>query len=406
MTYFPPVVTAAGLSVPTFNDIQQALIDAYQGIYGSTTYLGNDSADYQWITSVALKLFDNESLCQLAYNSRSPLTAIGVALDEIVKINGIARIAPTNSTVTLLLTGIDGTQVVNGVAQDINGVQWALPAVVNIGPSGSVSEIATCMQAGAISAQPNTINTPVGGFTAGWLSVTNPIAAVVGTVPESDSSLRARQSIAVATPSSTRLAGTQAAIEAVPGVTRVSVLENQTSVTDANGNASHSITCVVEGGDPQMIATAIYNNKGIGANTLGANPAADMVTENVTDPNTGNVTTIGFVRPTYVPIYVSMNIHPLTPPPPATPVLTPDTQTAIKNAVADYLQKLDIGEMVTQSALYGAALSVMPDLTNPDFSIRALYLGTSSSPTGTSDIPMTFYQVAQGSPANVTITTV
>jgi len=397
MAYFPPIVTAAGLSVPVFTDIQQSLINSYQGIYGSTTYLGNDSADYQWISAVALKLTDNMNLCQLAYNNRSPVTAIGAGLDGVIKINGIARIAPTFSTVTLVLTGAGNTPVVNAIIQDANGVQWSLPPIVTIGPTGSISAIATCNQAGAISAEPNTIVTPVGGFSTGWTSVTNPIAAVVGTVPESDSQLRARQAISVSMPSSTRLAATQAAIEAIPGVTRVNILENQTSVTDSYINASHSLTCVVEGGDPVQIATAIYDNKGIGANTLGGNPAATQVTEPITDPNTGNVTTIGFYRPTYVLIFVTLGIHPLT------PAYTTAMQTAIINAVANYLQGLQIGEIVTQSALYGAALSVMPNLEKPDFSIRYIYLDVTSGTTATNDIPMQFYQVAEGISTNVTI---
>jgi uncharacterized phage protein gp47/JayE len=377
------------------------MLDSYQAIYGSTTYLGNDSADYQWVSSVALKIFDNMMLCQLSYNNRSPVTAIGSALDAIVKLNGIRRIAPTFSTVTLLLGGTPGAQVFNAVIQDINGVQWALPSVVTIGSSGTISAVATCNQAGAISAEPNTVNTPVNGFSSNWTSVTNPVAASVGTVPESDSDLRARQAVAVATPSSTRLEGTEAAIEAISGVTRTNTLENQLSVTDTYGNASHSITCVVEGGADSDIALAIYNNKGIGANTLGGNPAATQVVVPVIDPNTGNTTSIGFYRPTYIPIFVALSIHDLL-----TGNYNSTMQINIKNAVANYLENLQIGEIVTQSALYGVALSVMADLTKPDFSIRALFLGTAASPTGTADIPMTFYQVAQGSVANVTITSV
>ena len=86
MAYSPPVITSAGLSVPSFNDIQQSLLQSYQTIYGATVYLGNDAADYQWISSLALKLSDNCGLCQLAYNARSPLTAVGADLDSILKL--------------------------------------------------------------------------------------------------------------------------------------------------------------------------------------------------------------------------------------------------------------------------------------------------------------------------------
>lgn len=398
MAYSAPTVSAAGLTIPSFNDIQQALLDAYQGVYGSTTYLGNDDADYQWISAVALKLNDNCNLCQLDYNSRSPLTAIGAALDSIVKLNGLTRKAPVFSTATILISGTPRTNIFNGAVQDENGILWYLPTTVTIPTGGSISVVATCGQSGPVSADSGTITIPASGITAGWTGATNPVAAVVGTVPESDSQLRARQSVSVALPSNTRLAGTISDLLATSGVTRINVLENQTSVTDGFGNAAHSLTAVVEGGVDLDVATAIYNNKGIGCNTLGA--AVTEVVVPVTDPNTGNITDIGFVRPTYVPIYVILTIHGLT------SAFNSTMQTNIIAAVVNYLQSLQIGETVTQSALYGAALSVMANLAKPDFSIRLVNLGTSPSPSGTSDITMNFYDVAEGITANVSIVVV
>lgn len=399
MAYFTPQITAAGLSTPKFSDIQEALISAYKAAYGSTVYLGNDSADYQWISAVALKLSDAMGLCVLAYNARSPLTAVGADLDSVVKINGIARLPSSASTVFLTLTGTPGTVITNGVIADFNGNLWSLPATVTIGAGGSVSVLATCQIFGAISADANTIISPVGGFTAGWTSVTNPSAAIIGEPPESDSSLRSRQSISVSLPSSTRLAATQAALLQVPGVVRVLVLENQTAVTDSYGNAGHSLTCVVQGGAAIDIATAIYNNRGIGCDTLGATATA-MQEIDVTDPNTGNVTTIGYIIAINSPIYVSISVHGLN------NSFTTATQTAIIAAIVNYLNSLAIGEEVTQSALYGAALTVISNLSQPSFSIRALTLGTAPSPSGTTDITLPFYEVAQGITANVILTVV
>lgn len=399
MAYFPPVITAAGLSIPVFNDIQSAILSAFQSVYGSTTYLGNDSADYQWISAISLKLNDNMQLCQLAYNARSPLTAIGSDLDSILKINGLARLSSSNSVVSLLLSGNPGTSIGAALISDVNGILWQLPSGINIGGGGSVNVTAVCQQGGAISAAPNTIKTPVGGFTAGWISVTNPSSAIVGTPVESDSNARARQSISVALPSSTRLAGTIAEIKAVAGVTLTNVLENQTGVTDAYGNLGHSMTAVVMGGTDLAVATAIFNNRGIGCNTIGAT-AVSMTEVSVTDPNSGNVMTIGFVRPVSVPIYVTLGIHGLT------SNYNSAMQANIKNAIANYLNSLQIGEEVTQSALYSIALSAVPNLLQPDFSIRSLQLGTSPSPSGTADISMNFWQVSSSLAANVVINAV
>ena len=399
MAYFPPVITGAGLSVPGLNDIQQALLSSYSSAYGSTVYLGNDDADLQWISSISLKLNDNMSLCQLAYNARSPLTAIGADLDSVLKLNGLTRLPSSPSTATLLLSGVYGTIINSAVVQDVNGVLWQLPVGVTIGIGGTVNSTAICQQDGAISAAANTINNPVGGFTAGWTAVTNPSAAAVGTPVESDSQARGRQSISVALPSSTRLAGTTAEIKAVPGVTLTNILENQTSATDGFGNEAHSLTCVVYGGTDLDVATAIFVNRGIGPNTQGAT-VPTMTIVPVTDPDSGNITNIGFVRPTFIPIYVSLSVHGLT------SAFNSTVQLQIRQSITTYLNSLQIGEEVTQSSLYGAALSPMPNPLTPIYSVRALTLGTAPTPSGTTDLVLPFYEVSQGTLANIVLTVV
>jgi uncharacterized phage protein gp47/JayE len=399
MAYSPPQITAAGLSIPSFSDYQDAINNIFLTIYGETNYLGNDASDYQWNTALALKLSDNCSLCQLAYNSRSPVTAVGSALDGVVESNGITRLEASPSTVVLTLVGSVGTIILDGVIADVNGILWDLPSSVEIGAEGTVSVIAVCSQTGPISAAANTVNNPIGGFTSGFTGVTNQYPAVIGNPTETDSQLRARQVVSVALPSSTRLAGTIAEVKAVTGVTRTNIIENQTSVTDSLGNESHSLTCVVEGGVDLDVATAIFDNRGIGCNTQGATATA-MTLVPVTDPNSGNITTIGFIRPTYINVYVSLSIHGLN------AAYTTATQAAIISSLVTYLNSLQIGEEVTQSALYGIALMAIPNLSAPTFSIRALTLGTSASPTGTSDLSMAFYQVALTQSSHIIITAV
>jgi uncharacterized phage protein gp47/JayE len=337
----------------------------------------------------------------LAYNARSPLTAIGADLDSIAKFNSISRKTATFSTVALTLSGVGGTPVNNAVVADSNGIYWALPSLVTIGVGGSVTVTAVCQQAGAISANIGTVTQPIGGFTTGWTSVTNGSVASVGVPTESDSNLRARIFVSLGLPSSTRLAATQAAIAALPNVIRYNVLENQTGATDSYGNGPHSLTAVVQdSADSALtIATAIYNNRGIGPNTLAGASGATLVSTNVTDPNTGNVTAIGYYTPTTVPIYVTMTVHGLAGY--STAVLT-----AIQVAVVTYLNSLQIGQSVVYSELYGAALSARSNPDIPTFSIRSVFSGLSASPSGTVDISMLFYQVSQGISANVVVTAV
>jgi uncharacterized phage protein gp47/JayE len=398
MAYTPPSLGSAGLSVPAYADILADLLAQFQSCYPQNAYLGIDAADYQWISAVAAKCADTMSCCQLAYNARSALTAIGAGLDGIGKVNGIARKAASASTAAVTLTCSAGvvTTINNGVVRDANGYLWSLPALITVGISGSLSVTATCQTLGAITAAANQIIFIASVPTAGWTSVTNLAAAVAGLPVETDSQFRARQSLSVALPSLTMLQGTTAAIAALSGVSRYNVLENPTGAVDSNGTPAHSITAVVEGGADAAIAQAIYGKRGIGCHTNGT------TTVTVTDAFTLATMPIRFSRPTYVPVYVSLNVHDVT----LTGALTTAVQAAIKAALVTYLNSLQIGELVVLSELYGAALTARSNPDLPIFSIRALTLGTSASPTGTADIAMAYNQVAQGLAGNVVLAVV
>lgn len=392
MAYRPPQIGTAGLSIPTYSEVLSDAVAQYRNIYGQTAYLDIDSADYQYISIFALKLADAFNALQLAYNARSPLTAVGAALDGIVKVNGIARKVASASTCVVTVTGANGAVINNGIVKDIAGYLWALPATVTIGATGNANVIATCATPGSIApaiGDVSLIATPQ----AGWTAVTNSTTAIVGQPIETDAQLRARQALSVAAPAITMLAGTTAQIAAVSGVARYNIIENPTNATDSNGTPAHSITCVVEGGADADIASAIYLNRGIGCYTNGS------VSVTVTDVYTNASMPIRFTRPSYVPVYVSLSISALAGYTSATPV-------DIKNAIATYLNSLQIGQTVVLSELYGAALSVRPNANAPQFSIRSLTLGASASPSGTNDLAMTYAQVAQGVVANIVTTLV
>ena len=370
MAYAPPTITAAGLTIPSYNDILTALLQGFSGIYGANVYLQPDGADFQFLSLIALKLWDVDNALALCINARSPVTAIGTDLDAIVKLNGLVRRSATNSTVILSLAGSVGAVVTNGVVQDVNGYLWSLPSPLTFTAS-TISATATCQTIGAVSAQIGTV-TLIQTPTAGWTSASNPAAAIPGQPIEPDSSLRARQALSVAGPSSTRLAGTYSDVAAVEGVTRLNVLENPSGVTDALGNPAHSFTVVVEGGDENAIALAIYNNKGIGPTVNGTNPGdvyGGLITVPITDPNNGNLTqTISFFRPAYSQSVTSVFVLPLS-------GYTTVTTAAIQAAVTSYLNGLAIGQAILYSEVYWAIVNsqVMPG--NPVFSLKGMYTG-------------------------------
>lgn len=385
MSYFAPYVDSSGLHIPTYADILEDIISKMKEIYGQDIYLENDSADYQFCSIFALKLADSYQALQYAYNSRSPATAIGAALDSVVKLNGISRKEAGYSTCTVKLTGTAFTEIKNGAVADGQGLIWTLPSSVIIGSDGTVLTTATCATAGAVSAAVGditTINTP----TYGWKAVENTTAAIQGNAIETDAELRERQTESVSNPSQTMLDGTRGALRALDNVSRISVYENDTNLSAVDeeenpyGLPPHSITCVVEGGDDDEIAEAILYHKGIGCYTNGTTVVQ------VIDRN-DYVNKVRFYRPTYVPVYVDLTLKKYT-------GYVASLASTVKTAIYNYLASLDIGLDVSITMLMGAIMACNADTTHPSFGISAIKIGRAASSLAAADLSVGFSEVA------------
>ena len=383
-------ITAQGISAPDYQTILDTVTGYFQQIYGTDAYLEPDSKDGQMVALVALAIHDANTTAIGVYNSFSPSTALSDALTRNVKINGIVRKGQTLSTVDLLLTGTAGTTITNGSAKDTNGITWNFPATVSIGVGGTVTVTASCATSGAVAAVAGSItgiNTP----TRGWLTVTNPLAATVGAAAETDAELRIRQGQSVALPSVTPFEGVDGAIANIAGVTRHKLYENDTGATDSNGLPPHSISAIVDGGDVTEIAQTIRGNKGQGTATYG--------TTSVTVPDTyGNPHVISFSRSTDVPIFVAITLKVFT-------GYTSQIGEQIKQAVADYINGLTIGDDVLLSRIYSPAnLGVVSGGNARYYDITDLLIGKSSGSVSASNIDIAYDASASCSTANISIT--
>ncbi|MNB62548.1 hypothetical protein D3C81_47630 [compost metagenome] len=382
-------VTAQGISAPDYQTILDTITSYFRQIYGSDAYLEPDSKDGQMVALVALAIHDANNTAIQIYNSYSPATAQAAALSSNVKINGITRKVATRSTVDVLLTGTAGTTITNGSVRDQNSVVWNLPTSVSIGVDGTVLATATCANSGAVAALANTItviNTP----TRGWVSVTNPAAATVGSPAETDAELRIRQGQSVALPSITPFEGVDGAIANVAGVTRHKLYENDTGVTDSNGLPPHSISAIVDGGDVTDIAQTIRGNKGQGTSTYGAT--------SVTVPDTyGNPHVISFSRSTDVPIFVAITIKVFT-------GYTSQIGDQIKQAVVDYINSLTIGDSVLLSRIYSPAnLGVVSGGNARYYDITDLLIGKSAGTVAAANVSIAYSESASCTTANVSL---
>ena len=395
MAYFSPYIDETGIHIPNYIDLRDQLIEEMKQIFGQDIYIENDSADYQMISILAKKIFDSYSMGMLAYNNRTPNTAIGTGLDNNVAFADIQRKSSTYSSVQLTITGANGTSLKGCYVLDENDNRWNIPDTV-IPETGMITVDAICSVSGNISALPNTVN-KIGTPLFGWYSVNNNNAATPGTDVETDAELRGRFSLAIRSPSLTVFESLSAAISALEGVSRISGFENDTSAESTGteppnipaGLPPHSVTFIVEGGEDDQVAKAIYSKKTPGCYTNGTT-AVQIVSE------MGNIITIRFYRPTYVEVFAQIKVTKL-------PYWNDRYSDEIKNAIYDYIKGLEISDNVYNSMIWFVANSVMSDFANPAFVIKEVLLGKEEGSLTNSDVEVNFNEAAETSVSNITV---
>ena len=381
-------VTAQGIQAPSYGEILEYLQAEARRIFGSDISLDADTQDGQLIAIVAAAISDVNSQAIATYNSFSPSTASGVALDSVVKVNGLRRREATQSTVDLLLVGQAGTIITNGVAVDSFENRWMLPSQVVIPAIGQVTVTATAEEAGDIAAPAGSV-TRIGTPTLGWQSVTNPAAAAIGVPVETDAELRARQVRSTAIASVSLWEGIIGALLDLPGVTRVSGVRNDSSETTSEGIPGHTIAMIVEGGDAQTIGDTIFLKKGEGVGTYGDTQVTYLDTYGF--PND-----IKFSRPDVVEIYCTLTIEP------GADFLS-TVADEVKARIADYINALDIGTSVNIGRVLASAIKDCSTGVDARFDVTAITLGTSSESQTTASVPIAWNQAAHCSVENISV---
>lgn len=380
-------ITSAGVFAPTYEEIHTEIKRRFKEFYGTDVNLDPDGADGQFLALWAKALHDSNNAVIAAYNSFSPATAIGNGLSSVVKVNGITRHLPSKSYADLKIVGQAGTTILNGRALDVNEKRWKLPDEVIIPYAGEIVVTAEAEEDGLIVANPNEINriaTPI----LGWQSVTNPNAARVGANVETDTQLRKRQQESVTLTARTVSDGLVAGLQALTGVTKATVFENDSTITDKNGIPAHSVYAVVDGGEASEIARVIFAKKSLGVGTHGE------VSSTIVDSRKVEKV-IKFGRPKDVPIFVKVKIK-------AKSGYLYSIGESIQESVAAYINALEMGEAVNQIELFCPATLHGTDY-GETFQVTALTFGKAKSSLGTADVEMKINEQATCNSSDVEI---
>jgi uncharacterized phage protein gp47/JayE len=379
-------IDETGIHAPVFADILETLVYNFRGIYGQDVYLGNDSQDGQWLGILALAFNDGNAMAVAVYRAYSPATAQGEGLSSIVKINGISRQVASYSTCDVMIGGNVGQIILGGIVGDgIN--QWALPASVTIPPAGQILVTAECLTLGAIPAMVGTL-TQIVTPTRGWYSASNPSAASLGAPVESDAALRRRQALSTSLPARTILEDMKGYILQIPGVVKLKTFENDTNATNGLGLPPHSLAFIVDGGDAAAIAYGIALKKAPGVTTIGSVSQTVTVTAGIPQ-------IINFSRPTLVPISVVLHLTALA-------GYTTATGSAIQQAVADYINGLDIGDTLYLTRVYAPA-TLYDVWSGNQYNVTALTMARNYGAQASSNIVPAYSEELTCLPSDVTL---
>lgn len=319
-------------------------------------------------------------------NQINPNLAGGVFLDAIWALTGGQRLAATQSVARLVtLAGTPGTLIPGGSqARTSTGAIWETLSDVTLGVLGSASVDMRAVDFGPVPAPIGAINTVVSGV-LGWETVTNPTAAELGRLQESDVASRARRRVTLALQGVALPEAIISALYDVPGVRSLTFRENYTGaplVVDGVLLAEHSIYAVVDGGSDIDVATAILATKSLGANMNGATSVA------VTEPASGQVYTVLFDRPTLVAIKVRATVK--------VQGALSDVAAAVRAAILAYAAgELDgetgliVGQSVSPFELAGAVNSQTPAVY-----VQKMEIAKLADSLAVAEVPLTIQQLA------------
>ncbi len=390
-------ISASGFQAKSIADIQADLQAALKTQFGSEINLSASSVFGQLVGLITQPIAEVWALAGAVYGASFPLTATGQSLDNIASLTGLLRLQPTRSQVTVTATGTNGTVIPQGTVFSVQniGTKFQTKAAATI--SGGVASIACeSVDLGPIPAPAGTltnVDTPVAGLAA----VTNPADAVLGTALETDAQFRIRREQLLRAQGNATVEAIKSKVLVVAGVTQVTVFENVTDVTDADGLPPHSVnavvlTPVISGATDLLVATAIFQSKAAGIATFGAAAGGTAITTNVTD-SMGIVHSIQFQRPTDQPIYMTITV--LTDP----TKFPADGAAQIKAALVAYIATFVTGQDVIYTSLFPVIFTVAGVVD-----VTLLHIGTSPSPPGSANIVIPNRTLASLITANVGVT--
>lgn len=375
--YFDP---STGFSADSTSAIRQSIVDDWTAVFddeNATLNTSSESPVGQIIDSEAVLVTAKDSEFLYMANNFDPRVSDGRFQEAIGAIYFLERKTAQPSVVTCEVTGLYGTVIPAGsIIQTDDGVKLQSVGAVTIPLSGTASVEFETLETGAIPIAAGTCNKII-TVIAGWDTVTNSTAGVIGNELESRTAFEQRRALSVAANSHGSRAALQGALYTIDGVLDCLVLENKTDSTVTKQGVSlisHSVGICIYGGANDDIAEMIYNKLDAGCGTNGSTTVIY-----VSDDNVSNEYSI--IRPTPTNIYIAVTLN-------QTPLTLQTVVDDVKNAIYNDFNGNDPNSGNLRrgcgQTIYASSFSVATIKTAGVSDLVSIYIGTSASPTGNS----------------------
>ena len=328
--------------------------------------------------------FMDEISASLPYNATT--TQIKSALEALSNITEISVSGSYSDGFSIEFINDDGLkyQKTFGIISSLFSSSESVDTAVTVIDEGGAYIDIDCIaeESGAKQAPSKTlteIETPI----SGWDEAYNLLDAEIGRALESDEDYRTRRELSLQQSRSGTVEAIRNDLQKLENVRDVIVFENDSSATDLLGRPPHSFEAVIDNGDDNVIATAIWNVKPAGIKTFGS------IKKSITDSQ-GISHEICFSRPIGIAIYINIQI---TPKPNAEVTIA-----QVKEAILTYGNDLRFGDDVI---VYPALMASLNKLEIEDIDID---IGTTSPPSGDNNVVIAPNEKARFDSSNIAVT--
>lgn len=323
-----------GIKADDTGKVRADIAEAWQRVFGDENATLNTEAESpagQIIDSQAVLVTAKDTELMELMNQFDPRKADGIFQEALAAIYFLTRKNAQPTVVECTCTGLQGTTIPAGsIIQNDDGFRLVSVGTVTIPEGGTVRTEFRTIDVGAIPIPANSCNKII-TVIAGWDTVSNDTAGVMGQLEESRSALETRRALSVAKNSHGSRLSLQGAIASLDGVLDCLVLENNadTPTTIQGVNlVAHSVAICVFGGADEDIAEIIYNKLSAGCSTNG-NALIEYKSSD------GVINSYLIIRPTPTNVFIKVTIN-------QTSTTVSTIEADIKQAIIDDFNGLDV----------------------------------------------------------------